>query len=150
MATDHPVPAASPVLLPGMPGSYGSRHYRRAYSSIILVLDGITTLIGLGVLFLVFTWATTPGDYEVTLHVTFGALIATLGFFRAVMGYGDWWPEVPLFVLGLFVFLLPHWFSMGWDPRYTNAHLAAGGAVMAISVISAIITIIENKRTART
>mgnify|MGYP001545874413 FL=1 len=52
---------ASTVLLPGMPGAYGSRHYRRGYSAIILVLDGISTLIGLGVTLLVFTWAWTPG-----------------------------------------------------------------------------------------
>jgi hypothetical protein len=124
-------------------GLFGDREYRRSYAARILVLDGIMSLIGLGTVLLVFTWAKTPGDFQVTLHVTFGALIFTLGLFRAIMGYGDWWPEVVLFVLGLFVVLLPHWLSMAWDPKYANGHYVAGGIVMVFSVLSALMTMVE-------
>jgi hypothetical protein len=124
-------------------GLFGDREYRRSYALRILILDGIMSFIGLGLVLLVFTWARTPGDYEVTLHVTFGALICTLALFRAIMGYGDFWPEVVLFVLGFFVVMLPHWLSMQWDPRYANGHYVAGGIVMVFSVISALMTIIE-------
>ncbi len=125
---------------------FGSRDYRRSYRATIMIIDGIMTITGLLVLGLVFTWAKTPGDYEVTLHVTFGALIATLSFFRASMGYGAAWPEFVLFVLGLFVFLLPTWIHMLWDGKYTTAHWTAGGIVMVLSVISAIITTLEVRR----
>lgn len=123
--------------------------YRKSYVSVIMALNGVTALLGLALLGGVFFWAGTPGDYDVTLHVTFGALIATLGIFQVLLGWGDIWPEVLLFVFGLFAFLLPNWMHQTSNAPYATGHYVAGGVIMAFSVISALLTIVEVKKMRR-
>jgi hypothetical protein len=119
----------------------------------IMALDAITTIIGLAVWLAPFalgyhpaTREFYPGGYDTMLHVTFGALIATLGAFRVMLAYRSHWIEIVLFVLGLFVLLLPTWLHMRWDATYNTAHLVGGAVVMVVAVISGLMSVIENRR----
>jgi hypothetical protein len=121
-------------------------NYSSGYVMRIMALDAITTIIGLSVWVAPFALGWYPGGFTTTLHVALGALITTLGAFRVLLAYRSEWVEIVLLVLGLFVFLLPHWLHMEWNGNYTTAHRIGGGVVMAVAVISGLMTIMENKK----
>jgi hypothetical protein len=127
--------------------------FSRGYVVRIMALDMITTIIGLAVWLSPFAIGYHramgefyPGGYDTMLHVTFGALITVLGAFRVMLAYRSFWVEIVLIPLGLFVLLLPKWMHMQWDPTYNTAHLVGGGVVIAVAVISGLMTIVENKK----
>ena len=50
----------------------------------------------------------------------------------------------------IIVLRLPHFMHHeGWDPKYTNTHVAAGAIVIIAAIISGLMTTIEMKKTAR-
>ena len=122
--------------------------YPRSHMTRTMLLDGLIVVIGLFMLSMPFIGYFVhhdphfyPADVDTTSHVALGALIATLAVFRVLVAYGSLWVEVCLFVLGLLVFSLPRIMVMQWHHEYNTTHMLAGGAVMALSVISGLMTI---------
>ena len=76
----------------------------------------------------------------------FPALIATLAVFRMLLGYGSIWLDVVLIALGAITFLLPTFMHMRWNAHYNMGHMVGGGIVVAVAVISLLITIPVNNR----
>ena len=72
-------------------------------------------------------------------------LIAVLGIFRAMLGYGSVWIDFCLFWIGLIVFQLPTIMHMRWSGGYTGAHMAAGGIIMGLSIVAWIMTVPVNR-----
>ena len=101
--------------------------FSRGYVVRIMALDTLSTIVGLAVWLAPFALGWYPGGFTTTLHVTFGALITTLAAFRVMLAYRSAWVEIVLFVLGLFVILLPHWLHMTWNATYATAHCVGGG-----------------------
>jgi hypothetical protein len=114
--------------------------YPRGHVTGIMALNVLSLLVGLALVAGPFLKGLLPGAFETTLHVTLGTLIATLATFRVLLAYGAIWMDVVSFVLGLLTFLLPHNMHMEWNHEYTTAHFAAGGIVMGVAVISAIMS----------
>ncbi|MGN6366759.1 MAG: hypothetical protein ACTHN5_00580, partial [Phycisphaerae bacterium] len=106
------------------------RAVSRGHMVSIMALDTLSTIVGLAVWLSPFALGWYPGGYNTMLHVTFGALITTLAAFRVMLAYRSAWVEIVLFVLGLFVGLLPHWLHMECNATYTTAHWVGGGIVM--------------------
>lgn len=119
--------------------------FSRGYVTMLMILDGVMTLIGLGVWAFPFADHFYPGGYNTMLHVTFGAMIATLAAFRVLLAYRSAWVEYVLFVLGFFVLMLPTWLHMRWDAAYNTGHMVAGAIVMVFALISAILTLMQPK-----
>ena len=127
--------------------------YTRGYVVRIMALDALSTIVGLAVWLAPFALGYTRatgefyrGGFDTMLHVAFGALITTLAGFRVTLAYRSAWIEIVLFVLGLFVCLLPHWLHMEWNATYATAHLVGGGVVMGVAVIGGLMTAVENKK----
>jgi hypothetical protein len=128
------------------------RPVSRGHMVRIMALDTLSTIVGLAVWLAPFALGFNRamgtfyrGGYDTMLHVTFGALIATLAAFRVLLAYRSAWVEIVLFVLGLFVCLLPHWLHMEWNATYTTALWVGGGVVMGVALIGGIMTALENK-----
>ena len=115
--------------------------YSKSHIMKIMGLDALTCIIGLVLAASPFAMRHYPGDIDTTVHVALGALIATPAAFRMLVAYGSLWVEVVLFFLGLIVLRLPAMMNMQWDGQYRTAHLAAGAAIMVLSVISLLLTI---------
>ena len=107
----------------------------------IVPLDGLICIIGLILAASPFIKYNFPADIDTTTHVALGMLIATPAAFRVLTAYASLWVEVVLFFLGLIVLRLPVIMHMQWSDEYNLAHLVLGGAVMALSVLSLIVTI---------
>jgi hypothetical protein len=123
---------------------YPKSHIRR-----IMALDSLIALLGLALLASPFANHAFPGDIDTTVHVALGALIATLAAFRALLAYGGLWLECLLFIGGLLAFLMPRIQHMQWNHRYNTAHLAIGGLIMLLALLSAAFTVPQlRKRTA--
>jgi hypothetical protein len=116
------------------------------YVMKIAFLDAIITVIGLGIWFLPAVAGFYPGAFDTMVHVTLGALITILGFFRMALGHLSAWMEIVLIFLGLLVMRLPHFMSMEWNAKYNMGHLAAGGAVVVLAIISGLITAVAGKK----
>jgi hypothetical protein len=124
--------------------------YPRGYVTRIMAIDAIITLVGLFIAAMPFAMGWYPGAFDTTVHVAVGVLIATLGAFRVLLAYGSSWVEIVLIPLGIIVLRLPHFMHHeGWDPKYTNTHVAAGAIVIIAAIISGLMTTIEMKKTAR-
>ncbi len=120
--------------------------YTRGYVVRIMALDALSTIVGLAVWLAPFALGWYPGGFYTTLHVTFGALITTLAAFRVMLAYRSAWIEIVLFVLGLFVAMLPHWLHMEWNATYTTAHWVGGGVVRGVAGIGGLMTAVENRK----
>ena len=127
--------------------------FTRGYVVRIMALDTLSTIVGLAVWLAPFalgyhqaTGEFYRGGFDTTLHVTFGALITTLAAFRVMLAYRSAWVEIVLFVLGLFVCMLPHWLHMEWNATYSTAHWVGGGVVLGVAVIGWLMTALENKK----
>jgi heme/copper-type cytochrome/quinol oxidase subunit 4 len=126
------------VLVPkGLPLNYVLR---------IAFTDGIITVIGLCIWFTPLFAGFYPGGFNTTLHVTFGAIVTALAFFRVSLAYLSAWMEVPIIVLGLLILRLPAFLHMEWNAKYTMAHVAAGGAIVVLALISGLMTLIQHKK----
>ena len=124
--------------------------YPRGYVTRIMAIDAVTTLIGLFIAVMPFALGWYPGAFDTTVHVTLGVLIAALGAFRVLLAYGSVWLEIVLIPLGILVLRLPHFMHHeGWDPKYTDTHIAAGAIVIIAAIISGLMTMVEMKKTAR-
>lgn len=121
------------------------RQYPKSHITRIMAIDGLVLVIGLALIATPFVKHFFPGDVDTTVHVALGALIAVLSFFRLALGYGSIWIDFCLFWLGLIVLRLPVIMHMQWNSGYNTAHLAAGGIVMAVAVLAAILTIPVNR-----
>jgi len=124
-----------------------SRQYPQSHITKVMVLDGLIFLCGLMALATPLIHGFYPADIETTSHVALGALICVLSVFRVLLAYGAAWMELPIFALGLIVFMMPRIMHMRWEEHYNHGHLIFGGAVMVLAVISALVTIpqIKNK-----
>jgi hypothetical protein len=128
--------------------------YPRRLVAPIMGLDGLIFLIGLAVLVSPFLMGyfpdayptSVPGSQETTIHAALGAGIATLAVFRATLAYGSAWVELLNFVLGLITLSMPRIMSMQWNDGYSRGHLLAGGAIMALSMVSGLITIVAMRK----
>jgi uncharacterized membrane protein len=115
--------------------------YSRGHMIRIGALNMIVFLVGLMTVLTPFIGGMYPGDLQTTDHVALGALICVLSIFRATLGFGSIWIDVCLFFLGLITFCMPRIMSMRWDDHYNSTHLMHGGIIMAIAVISIILTV---------
>jgi hypothetical protein len=115
--------------------------YTRSEMIKIVPLDGLICIIGLIVAVHPILTHNYPADIDTTAHVALGMLIATPAAFRVLTAYASLWVEVVLFFLGLIVLCLPTIMKMQWNREYNTAHLALGGAVMVLSILSLIVTI---------
>jgi hypothetical protein len=120
--------------------------YPRTHVLAIATLNMLSVVVGLGMLLGPFLKHYYPGSFETTVHVALGGLIFIVAIFRAALGYGAIWMDVVLAAMGLIVFMLPTTMHMRWNGSYTMAHWVAGGVVMAVAVISALMTIPVNSR----
>jgi hypothetical protein len=117
------------------------KSYPKSHVTLIMGLNMITVLIGLSLVAGPFAKGWYPGSFDTTVHVGLGSLIAALGIFRALLGYGSVWLDVVLVALGALVLGLPSFMHMQWNGGYTMAHLAAGAIVIGVAVISALMTV---------
>ncbi len=116
------------------------RHYPQSHVMAMMGLNMITFLIGLALAATPFLAHYFPGSLATTHHVALGALIALVAIFRVLVAHGSIWMDVVLFAFGFLTFMMPTWMRMHWNATYTTAHMAAGGIVMAVAVISALLT----------
>jgi uncharacterized membrane protein len=115
----------------------------------IMPLDTLICIIGLILAASPFIKHNFPADIDTTSHVALGMLIAVPAAFRAAVAYASLWIEVVEFFLGLIVFRLPTIMHMRWNAEYNTAHLALGGAVMVLAILSALVTLpYVNKKSA--
>jgi hypothetical protein len=114
--------------------------YPAGYMLRIKAVDGIIFLAGLSTLAIPALFNFYPGDIDTTVHVTLGALVAVCAVFRVLVAYGSAWLEVVLCVLGIFIFMLPRWMHMSYDPRYATVHLALGAVIAVLAIISGLMT----------
>ena len=117
-----------------------TNEYPPAYILRIKAIDTISFLIGLVMLAIPAVHRFFPGDIDTTVHVALGCLIAVCAIFRVLVAWGSAWLEIVLFFLGLLVFLLPTFMHMRYEPHYHTVHMIAGAVLMAVSVISALMT----------
>jgi hypothetical protein len=122
------------------------RPYPRSHVTMIMGLNALSFLVGLALLVGPFVTGFYPGDIDTTVHAAVGALIATLAVFRMLLGYGSIWLDVVLIALGAITFLLPTFMHMRWNAHYNMGHMVGGGIVVAVAVISLLITIPVNNR----
>ncbi len=115
--------------------------YPKGHVTRIMALNSISFIIGLAVAAAPFVKHFFPGDVDTTAHVAVGMLIVVLAIFRVLLGYGSTWIDFCLFWLGLIVFQFPSIMHMHWDSAYTGAHMAGGGIVMVIALISFVMTL---------
>lgn len=127
---------------------FAHSEYSRGHMTRITAVDALIFLIGLALLVGPFVMGMYPGDLDVTAHVTVGALIAILAIFRVLVAYGSLWIEVPIFFLGLIALRFPAIMHMEWNSQYSTGHLVAGGLVMALSILSALLTLPVMKKPA--
>jgi hypothetical protein len=120
--------------------------YPRTHVLTIAALNMLGVVIGLALAIGPFIKHYFPGSFETTVHIALGGLIFVCALFRAVLGYGSIWLDVCLAGMGLIVLMLPKTMHMQWNAGYTTAHLIAGGVVMAVAVLSLILTIPVNAR----
>jgi hypothetical protein len=123
-----------------------NQSYPSGYVTRIKAIDSILFLAGLIVLAVPVLFHMYPGDIDVTVHVTLGALIAVPAIFRVLVAWGSAWLEVVIFVLGFFTLMLPKWMYMSYDGRYNTLHLAVGGVVMVLALISGIMSFAELRK----
>jgi hypothetical protein len=69
-----------------------------------------------------------------------GTLVAVLAFFRLAIAFGSVWVDVVLAALGLITFMLPENMHMQWNANFTLGHRVAGGVIIAIAVVSFVLT----------
>jgi hypothetical protein len=119
-----------------MPTTYPQSHMVK-----VMILDGLIFCAGLMALATPIIHGFFPGDVDTTAHVAIGALVCLLAAFRVLLAYGAAWMEPPLFVLGLITVCLPRIMHMRWDEQYAMGHYIFGGAIMALAVISVLLTI---------
>src|SRR3954469_13214288 len=124
-----------------MTTQFAEETYTKGHMLKVKALDTITVVVGLLLAASPFIEHNFPGDFDTTVHVALGMLIAAPAAFRVAVAYGSLWVEVVLFVFGLLTFLMPRFEHMQWNPRYNIAHLVAGGLIMGVSIISGLITV---------
>jgi hypothetical protein len=115
--------------------------YEKSHMMKVMALDTLTCIIGLLVAAYPFITTLYPGDIDTTSHIALGMLIAAPAAFRVLTAYASLWVEVVLAAFGVLVLLMPKIMHMSWDKHYNTAHLAAGGAIIVLSLISLIVTI---------
>jgi hypothetical protein len=117
--------------------------YPKSHVMMIMGLNIITFVIGLALMGAPFAKGWFPGDIDTTTHVGFGALIATLAIFRALLGYGSIWLDIVLIALGVFVFMLPKIMHKQYPEvaAYNFAHIAGGLIIVAVAVVSMLATL---------
>jgi len=120
--------------------------YPAGYMLRIKAVDGIIFLAGLCTLAIPALFHIYPGDIDTTVHVTLGALVALCAVFRVLVAYGSAWLEVVLCVLGAFIFMLPHWMHMSYDPHYATPHLVLGAVIVVLAIISGLMTFVQLRR----
>lgn len=121
-------------------------HYPKSYAARIMVPDAIIFIIGVALMGFPFAKGYLPGDFDTTVHVGLGALIAVLSVFRVLLAYGSSWPEIPTCFLGFLVFMLPTYMHQHWNPAYATPHMAAGIIVMVLSALSFLMTTVEMRK----
>ena len=128
-----------------MPPEYPAPHITR-----IKILDSLIFLAGLFILAYPAIHNFYPGDIDTTVHVALGCLITVCAAFRVLVAYGSAWLEIVLIVLGLITYRLPHFMHMQWNDHYALAHLIAGVAIIALALISALLTFSQLRKLAPT
>jgi hypothetical protein len=126
------------VIIPkGLPLNYVLR---------IAFADAIITVIGLCIWLTPVFAGFYPGAFDTTVHVTLGALVTALAFFRVTLGYLSAWIEIVLIVLGLLILRIPHFMNMEWNSKYTMGHVSAGAAIIILAVISGLMTFVQLRK----
>jgi hypothetical protein len=120
--------------------------YPKSHVMTIAALNALPVIIGLAIVAAPFVRGVLPGSFETTVSAGLGALIFALALFRAALGYVAIWLDVLLIALGVLIFTKPTYMHMHWDAKYTTAHMVGGGIIIAVAVISALITIPVAKR----
>jgi hypothetical protein len=115
--------------------------YPKSHIHRIAALHSLIALLGLALFAWPFVTHTFPGSGDATNHVTLGTLIAVAAIFRAFLGYGSFWLDIPVFAMGLIALGLPHFTHMQWNHPYQVAHHAAGIAICLLSTLAAALTI---------
>ena len=110
------------------------------------MLDAIIFLAGACLLAIPAIMGFYPGAIDTTVHVTLGSLICVCAVFRVLVAYGSAWLEIVLCVLGILTLLLPFSMHMRWDPHYNFLHLADGAVVVALSILSALMTFAQLRK----
>ena len=124
-----------------MASQFVEETYTKGHMMRVMAVDTLIVIIGVVMAASPFVERAFPGNFDTTVHVAVGALIATCALFRVAIAYGSLWLEVVIFALGLIVLSLPRLEHMQWNETYNMVHLAAGGGAMALAAISALITI---------
>ncbi len=115
--------------------------YPKSHVVKIMGLDMLIFLIGLLLAAGPFAEQKFPGDFDTTVHVAVGALVAVLAIFRVLVAYGSIWIDIVLIAFGVITMSLPRIQHMMWNPQYNMAHLAAGGAIIVLSLGSLFLTL---------
>ena len=116
------------------------RTYPKSHVTMIMGLNALSFLVGLGVLAAPFARGLLLGSFETTVSVALGALIATLAVFRMLLGYGAIWIDILLAAFGVLIFLKPTYMHMHWNASYTTAHYVGGAILLGVAIVSALMT----------
>src|SRR5690242_9688809 len=120
--------------------------YTKSHMTKVMGLDTLTCITGLLLAVSPFAMHNFPADIDTTAHVALGMLIAAPAAFRVLVAYSSLWVEVVEMALAVIVLSLPTIMHQHWDPKYTNAHYAAGGAILVLSLISLVVTLPVTKK----
>ena len=123
-----------------------TNEYPASHILAIKVLDGLSFIVGLALLAIPVIHRFYPGDFDTTVHVTLGSLIAVCAIFRVLVAFGSAWLEIVLCALGVLTFSLPHLMHKRFDAHYNYVHLALGISLIALSIISGVFTFFELNR----
>jgi hypothetical protein len=123
--------------------------YPKSHVVKIMGLDMLIFLIGVLLAVGPFVERKFPGDFDTTVHIAVGALVAVLAIFRVLVGYGSIWIDVCLIAFGVITAALPKIQHMLWNQQYSVAHWVAGGVIIVFSLIAMMLTIPVIKKIAR-
>ena|ERR1035437_952623 len=127
-----------------------TNEYPAGYIVRIKIIDFLAFLIGLALLAIPAIHRFFPGDIDTSVHVAMGALVAVCAIFRVMVAWGSLWLEIVLAFLGFLTMRLPAFMHMQYDPHYNTVHLALGCLLMALAVISGLMTFFELQKSRRT